>query len=305
MTERRRPEAPLPERRETVIPAPSRQNWRDAMEAVAEEDGYLEPVGPRHWAFFAETGGDLLVCFEEAAPIRARSSNMPAAWSLAKSRGWSLLCLISEGQTFWRANEVWGYFDRLVDDGFLEDFDRVLFYGAGAAGYAAASYVVAAPGARALLLSPLATLDPRIAGFDRRYLKARGLDFTSRYGYAPQMSAGAGHVWTLHDPHCPEDAAHAALFRNPWVTQIRSPWLGARIEPILARSGVLPALMDRAMAGTLTVAEATRLWREKRRNKAYLARLSEALDAKAHPELAKRLDRAILTLNAARARARG
>ncbi len=26
------------------------------MDAVAEDDGYLEKLGPRHWAFFAEDG---------------------------------------------------------------------------------------------------------------------------------------------------------------------------------------------------------------------------------------------------------
>ena len=44
------------------------------MEEIAEEDGYLDPLGAKHWAFFAETGPVLLVTFERAEQIRARDA---------------------------------------------------------------------------------------------------------------------------------------------------------------------------------------------------------------------------------------
>ena len=175
---------------------------------------YLERVGARHWAFFAEDRPNLLVTFERAETIRARDDQLPAAYAMAKARGWSLLTLMAEGETWWRDRAVWGYFDRLVDDAFFDDFDQVLFHGAGAAGYAACAYAVTAPGARVLAVAPRATLDPEVAGWDRRHMAARRFDFTSRYGYAPDMTEGAAHVWLVHDPLNPLDAMHAALFRN-------------------------------------------------------------------------------------------
>ena len=47
-------------------PLPEGQEWLTAMDAIAEDDGYLERVGARHWAFFAEDRPNLLVTFERA-----------------------------------------------------------------------------------------------------------------------------------------------------------------------------------------------------------------------------------------------
>lgn len=58
-----------------------------------------------------------------------------------------------------------------------EDFDRVVFYGAGAAGYAAAAYSITAPQAELVLIAPRATLDPGLAGWDERHRIARRINF--------------------------------------------------------------------------------------------------------------------------------
>lgn len=63
---------------------------------------------------------------------------------MVKTRQWSSLSLISEGDTWFRDPAVYRYFDRLVDDRFFEGFDEVLFFGAGPCGYAAAAFSVCA-----------------------------------------------------------------------------------------------------------------------------------------------------------------
>jgi hypothetical protein len=260
---------------------PAETDWLKPMEAVAEDDGYLEPLGPRHWAFFAESGPELLVTFERAEALRAREGNMPALWPLAQARGWSLLTILAEGETFWRAPAVWGYFDRLVDDAFFDDFDRVLFYGAADAGYAAAAYLVAAPGAAAVLVAPRATLLPEVAGWDRRHRAARRLDFTSRYGYAPEMTEGAGNVWVIHDPLNLPDAAHAALFRRPWTTVLHARRTGEATERALRATKALEPVLTEAMDGSLTPVSWARAWRGRRANPAYLRQTLAA--AAGHP----------------------
>lgn len=279
------------------VPAPGSlavEDWLAAMDAVAEDDGYLERLGRQHWAFFAEDGPVLLVTFERAETIRAREDQMPVAYAMAKARGWSILTLIAEGETFWRDRAVWGYVDRLVDDAFFDDFDRVLFYGAGPAGYAAAAYVVAAPGARALLVAPRATMDPGLAAFDRRHRAARGKDWSSRYGFAPDMTEGAERVWLIHDPANVPDAAHASLFRRPWVSVLNARRTGEGTERVLAASGILDKLIEDAMAGTLTAASYARHWRSRRSNAGYLkATLAEAA-AKNRPELEKLICRSVV-----------
>jgi hypothetical protein len=273
--------------------AASGGDWLSAMDLIAEDDGYLERLGARHWAFFAEDRPQLLVTFERAETIRARESQLPAAYEMAKARGWSILTLIAEGETWWRDRAVWGYFDRLVDDAFFDDFDQVLFHGAGPAGYAACAYAVAAPGARVLAVAPRATLDPEVAGWDRRNLAARRLDFTSRYGYAPDMTEGAGHVWLVHDPLHAPDAMHAALYRAPWVTPLKARRTGEATERALVGVGVLDKVLEDAMAGTLTPAGFARHWRSRRSYAAYLKTILAQAAAKNRPELEKRICRSV------------
>lgn len=245
-------------------------DWLAPMQAAGDADGYLESLGPRHKAFFAESGTTLVVTFERADAIRARDDRMPAIWPLARTKGWSVLTLIAQGETFWRAPEVWGYFDRLIDDAFFDDFTDVLFLGVGPAGYAAAAFMVAAPRARALLIAPRATMAPEIAGWDRRHLRARRLDFTSRYGFAPDMTEGAGHVWLVHDPLNAPDAAHAALFRRPWVTVLNARLTGENTERFLRLTGVLDPLIDDAARGRLSRLRFARAWRARRDSTRYL-----------------------------------
>jgi hypothetical protein len=269
------------------------EDWLAAMDTIAEDDGYLERLGARHWAFFAEDSPTLLVTFERAETIRARESQLPAAYALAKARGWSLLTIIADGETWWRDRAVWGYFDRVVDDAFFDDFDQVMFYGAGAAGYAACAYSVAAPGCRVLAVSPRATLDPGLAGWDRRHMGARRLDFTSRYGFAPDMTKGAAQVWLALDPLSPADAMHAALFRAPWVTRLHARRTGEATERALQATGVLDKVIEDAMAGGLTPASFARHWRSRRSYAAYLKGILAAAGAASRPEWEKRICRSV------------
>ncbi|MFZ1467649.1 MAG: hypothetical protein WAT09_01595 [Paracoccaceae bacterium] len=267
--------------------------WLSAMDAIAEDDGYLERLGNRHWAFFAEEKPVLLVTFERAETIRARDDQLPVAYAMAKERGWSLLSIVAEGETWWRDRAVWGYFDRLVDDAFFDDFDQVLFYGAGAAGYAACAFAVTAPGCRVLSVAPRATLAPDLAGWDRRHLDARRLDFTSRYGYAPDMVEGTGQVWLVHDPLNAPDAMHAALFRAPWVTPLKARRTGEATERSLIGAGILDKLMEDAMAGTLTALGFARHWRSRRSYAFYLKTLLNVAATSKRPGMEQRICRSV------------
>ena len=114
--------------------AADRSAWYDRMDTLTEESGYFEPLGAHHYALFIDEGPVLLVSFERLSDILARPDQMPMASVIAAQQGWSHLALIADGDTWYRDPRVYRYFDRLVDDAFFEDFDRVVFYGAGAAG---------------------------------------------------------------------------------------------------------------------------------------------------------------------------
>lgn len=263
--------------------AGDRASWIARMEEICEDEGHFEALGARHFAFFADEGTTLLVSFETLADIRAEPRQMPKGMAMAERHGWSHLCLIAEGETWYRDPAVYRYFDRLVDDAFFEDFDRVVFYGAGMGGYAACAFSVCAPEATVLAVQPRATLDPRVTGWDRRHLAQRRLCFTDRYGYAPDMTEGAGQVFVLCDPRQREDAMHAALFTRPYVRQLRTEFLGDRVESALVALGILPELIDAAGEGRLTPSLFHWLWRRRRVYGPWLKAILAEAEQTGHP----------------------
>ena len=208
---------------------------------------------------------------------------MPLGYQIAAPRGWSSLTLIADGPTWYRDRAVYGYFDRLIDDAFFEDFDHVVFYGAGMGGYGAAAFSVSAPGSTIVALAPQATLDTDSAEWDRRFMKARRLDFTSRFGFAPDMAEGSERVFIVYDPVQQVDAVHAALFRGSHVTKLRARNIGRDPQAELARIDALRPLIDAACQGTLTDRAFFRLWRARRDNVHYLGRLIGRIQSQNRP----------------------
>lgn len=272
-------ETPAQDTRHAVTAPSDRDRWCQAMEARCAEEGYFEPVGDRHWAWFHDDGPALVVTFETLDSILAREGQVSFGHSVAAQRGWSHLCLISDGETWFRDDRVYRYFDRLVDEGFFEDFDNVLFFGTGSGAHAACAFAVCAPGAAVLAVQPRATLDPAVTGWDDRFARLRRLDFTSRYGFAPDMVEGAAAVWLIYDPALKADLIHAALFRGPHVHHLRARFAGNRLEDTLTSMGVLPRLLTEACEGTLTPHIFARLWRRRLRNLPFLKELLARTEA--------------------------
>lgn len=258
----------------------SRSDWLQAVADITDAQGFFQPLGPRHFAAFLEEDSTLLVTFETVQGIRALSENaQPLGWEMVKAYGWSHLCLASEGDTWFRDPEVIAFVDRLIDDGFFDEFERVLFYGAGPCGYAAAAFSVAAPGSTVVAIQPQATLDPRITEWDDRFVEMRRTDFTERYGYAPDMLDAADRAFVLYDPEQPIDAMHAALFTKPNVTKLRLPYMGGALQTSLMEMDILFDLLTDAGDGALDEAAFFQLYRARRSYPPYLRNLMAALEA--------------------------
>lgn len=261
--------------------AKDRGDWLRLMWAIGEDAGYFRKIGAAHHALFLDNSPTLLVSFDSIDGARSRAKQLPAGVELADECDWSQLCLLSEGDSWYRDTDVYAFFDRLIDDGFFENYDRVLFYGAGAAGYAAAAFSVTSPGAQVLLLNPVATLNPRITGWDHRFRTARRLDFNTRYGYAPDMVDGAQAVTIIHDPAQALDAMHAALFHAPHVQSFAARFAGPDIAASFSRMGIVNHLISAAMEGKLDASRFGDLWRNRRDDLPYLRQLQVA--AASHP----------------------
>ncbi|WP_135505345.1 phosphoadenosine phosphosulfate reductase [Roseovarius aestuariivivens] len=270
-------------------------DWLDRLDEATDADGYVERLGASHGAIFVEQNATLLVSFEPFESLRVLTpESQPMGWQLARALGWSHLCLACHGETWFRDPRVFGYFDRLVDDGFFEEFDQVIFYGAGSCGYAAAAFSVAAPGAKVLAIQPQATLDPRMTEWDDRFRAMRRTDFSTRYGYAPDMLDAADEAFVLYDPEIEFDAMHAALFARSNVTRVRMRFMGARLDRGLLRMNLLLRMLAQLSAGKLSAFSLAQLFRARRRDVPYLKAVLNRLEDDGRLRLVARLTQHVL-----------
>lgn len=253
--------------------------WKDALANVAQECGMYQPLGATHFATFVEDKNTLLVTFETIDGIRTLSETaQPLGFDMIRALGWSNLCVVSDGDTWFRDPVIYGFFDRLIDDGFFEEFDKVIFYGAGPCGYAAAAYSVAAPGATVICIQPQATLDPRMTEWDDRFIEMRRTAFDDRYGYAPDMLDAAKEAFVFYDPHQQLDAMHAALFRRKNVHRLRMPLMGGALQSSLIQMQILYRVIAQAGQDKLTPLSFFKMYRARRDNKIYLRKLMNHLN---------------------------
>ncbi|TCL09800.1 hypothetical protein BXY66_1865 [Shimia isoporae] len=273
-----------------------RAAWLAKLEEVAEEHGHFQPLGERHCATLIEDKPILLVTFETMQGIQKRGdTGQPLGWELVRELGWSHLCILCDGNTWYREPEVIAYFDRLTDDGFFDEFDQVIFYGAGTCGYAAAAFSLAAPGATVIAVKPQATLAPDMASWDHRFPAARRRSFSGRYGYAPDMLGGAEKAFVIYDPLEDLDAMHAALYRRRNVELLPVPRMGSLLEPQLLEMQILFRILAKAGAGKLDRQAFYKLYRARRNHLRYLNRLLADIEAKKRPYI-----KALLCANVAR-----
>ncbi len=283
------------------------QAWLGALEELADEAGYFQPLNAKHNAAFIDAGKTLLVTFETMQSVQSMNNKAhPIGFEMVREADWSLLSFFSDGETWFRDPSIYRYFDRLVDDGFFEDFERVIFYGSGSCGYAACAFSVAAPGAQVLAFSPQASLDPRVSEWDDRFRRMRRISFSDRYGYAPDMLDAADRATVIYDPRVELDAMHAALFTRANVDKLRMPNFGSSLDMQMMRLEILYPLLGAVGSGTSVPAEFHRLHRTRRQDRNYLrSLLGDAEDTKRWTFAKAVCDHAVSELNAPRFRKRG
>ncbi|MGI9388940.1 MAG: phosphoadenosine phosphosulfate reductase [Boseongicola sp.] len=271
--------------------------WLCELEEIGEELGYFSPLGDDHAAVFVDQSQDVLfVAFETVPGVRVTSeTGMPLGFDVCERRGWSHLTVLALKDTWFRDRQIYAYIDRMVDTGFFEEFDKVIFYGAGMCGYAAAAYSVAAPGATVVVASPQATLARNMTEWDERFPDMRKSDFTTRYGYAPDMLEAAEAAFILYDPDEIEDAMHATLFSGPNIHRYRyRRGRSGAIDSDLRAMGLVSSLAEAAANDDLTPVRLARKLRARRKHIPYLRALLARVMREDRPYLTALLCRAIL-----------
>lgn len=264
----------------------SKDEWRKELIRIGDEGGFFRELGPQHTALHVRAGDTLVVTFENLDHVFEHGgSRLPWGFDFIRSHGWSILGLMAHDWTWYRDGAVQDFFDLLRDEGYFEQFSRVVFYGASMGGYAAAAFSAAAPGATVITISPQATLDKTVVPWETRYSKAWDRDYTDRYGYAPQCLKAAEKAYLFYDPLAPLDAGHAALFDGANTTKLSCRMMGHRIASAMQGMGVLKPIIEAAIEGTLTEPDFYRMLRKRREFTRYLKELLQRLDERGDPWL--------------------
>lgn len=268
-----------------------RAGWLSRLSDIGRSHGFFERVGNEALALFVQEGDTLVVSFDRAARVFSEEPDgLPPGFEAVQKREWSLLSILSTGDSWFRSQDVMAFFDTLAATGFFESFAQVIFLGFGPAnGHAACAYASAAPGASILVSAPVATLDPTLAGFDRRFRRDRIRDF-SRYGDAPALVAAARDVVILFDPTDPASSAHAAQFRGPQITHAALRFTGPAPHHLVTCGGLLVPLLRALANGRLTRARVAELTRPVRRaDPTYLWRLAQIAQSQGQFDRARRI----------------
>lgn len=267
-----------------VSPEPGKDAWRASLREVGAREGFYEELGPQHTALLVNRGDTLIVTFENLDDVYSRGEGkMPWGYGFVEKRGWSMLGMMAHDWTWYRDEAVYDFFDRLKAEGFFDRYKRVIFYGASMGGYAAAAFSAVHPGGGVVLISPQATLARADASWETRYRKAWARDFSTRYGYAPDMVKSAAYVYLFYDPLSPLDAMHAALFRGENLRKMRCRYFGHRIASLWGQLGILTPVVEGAISGTLTDAEFYHLLRGRRENRRYQKEMLDRLQKAQRP----------------------
>lgn len=264
-------------------------NTSDEMLAILADDlgpdGFQRELDPNHSVTFISRGPQLLVTFDTYDnSLKQTHGGLPIGYDFVEDKNWSWMHISAHRQDWFRAQAVYDFFDEMVDEELFEDYENVLFYGSGLNAYAACAFSVTAPGATVMALSPQATLDATRAGWDTRFTSAKGLDFTGRFAYAPEMVEGAGQVFVLYDPYRTLDHVHASLFHGDNVTTLTCRHLNGMIEQALSSMDLLHRVIEMAANQTLTVQSFASVFRARRQHNRYLRTLMYAQDKRQKTE---------------------
>ncbi len=270
--------------------------WRDNFRDAAGENGFFEELGTQHRALFVPQGPTLVVSFENLDDARQNPDNrLPWGMDFMASRGWSALGMMAHGWTWYRDPAVYEFFDRLRDEKFFDQFERVVFYGTSMGGYAATAFAAACPGADVVAVSPQATLSRDITvGWESRFRRAWIRDFDGPYGYGPEGILNSRKTKIFYDPTIAVDSMHVSLYRGENVEKYACRHYGHGMLTTWRHMGVLSKIISGCINDTVTRHDIFCLLRERRLTPFYQKRLLSYLLTLNRPHLVAQYCQAVI-----------
>ena len=228
--------------------ADHRQSWR-----VVTDTAYL---------WFEPGDKTLLISFDNLATLDMPYPRLPWLHRQAKELGYALLGVQSHAKNWFRDPMPPQMLRQLAEQGFFNQFDRVVMTGASMGGFAAITFAPLVPGAYVLAFSPQSTMSRAICPFEQRFPWAvHRSDWTQPYFLdASHAVPFIRRLSVVYDPLVREDRLHAerllgALPLPAALQRVKLPYSTHEAVRVVVKAGALnTVLQDFARHGRLGVA---------------------------------------------------
>lgn len=227
--------------------------WYREIFPAGPRDGFYEKLGP-HVLIHVDRGkSHLIVTFDNLSDAGYPGYDIrPWAEKFVRDNGWSHLGICAQGPTWYRDKRLIARMEKLRDDGFFAQFDRIVMAGASMGGFAAMIFADLAPGCDVLALSPQSTLNGDAVPWEKRFAKGRRQDWTLPRSDASDHIAQAGRIWALYDPFLTNDARQIDRMPQDNLVRLKGFGFGHKSAVVLRRMELLKEVMMRAVQGDLT-----------------------------------------------------
>lgn len=152
----------------------------------------------------------------------------------------------------------------LLDQGFFNQFSRIVVAGHSMGGYGALALARLIPGAEVVAFSPQTSMNRDTIDFDDRFGRSHRLDWSDPMSDAVDAVKTVPKVWLFYDPKNELDSRHAQRLTDPNTTHLLTRYAGHSSFLLLKRMGSSSAVMDEIFEGTFSRQRFLQLYRNRR-----------------------------------------
>lgn len=226
--------------------------WYGEIFPAGASDGWYHKCGA-HAASFVDRGkAQLVVSFDNLSDAGYPHPDIePWAAKFVRDSGWSHMGVYARGASWYRDADLITFLEKLRDDGFFQQFQRVAMIGTSMGGFAALTFSSLCPGTTVVALSPQSTLDNALVPWEVRFAKGRAQDWSLPYSDAAIQLDSVDRAYVLYDPFFDADKRQIMRLPQDRLVHLKGFGFGHKTAVVLRRMDKLKAVMQGAITGTL------------------------------------------------------
>jgi len=274
---------------EGELPDIAQPLWFSELAPGGNGEGFFEKTARHSLMFVRRARPVLFVSFDNLSNVNDNGPERgPWAYKFARDLSVSHLGVMAHGKMWYRDADLIARMQRLADDGFFAQFERVVFSGSSMGAFAALVFSSLSPGAHVLAFNPQSTLDADLVPWEERYWIGRRQDWTLPLSDAKDTLSQAARVHVFYDPYFEPDRRHFERIDGPNVTGYKCWFSNHKSAVFLRKIDALKPIMTAGLLDELAPDQFYRLYRKRRELRWYAGALAGHFSDRSRDAMAKR-----------------